>query len=83
MEARSEVLGHWAEQISTDWEQTRSWAQRIFSRERIGSVVLLGSTVAILVAILFSLYRAVQSNTIVGGSPYLSSLNLQLSIPGY
>lgn len=75
MGARTEALGHWVEQISTNREQIRAWVKRVFTGQRISTVALLSTTIAILAALLFSLYKAVQSNTIVGISPYLSSLN--------
>jgi len=83
MGARNEVLGHWAELISTDWEQIRSWPQGVFTGQWIAAVALLSSTIAVLAAVLFSLSKAVQGHAIVGATPYLSSLKWQLPIPGY
>jgi hypothetical protein len=83
MGAKSEVLGHWLEEISTDWEQIRSWAQSLLTRERIAGIALLASTVTLWAALLFYLYNAFQNYTIVEVSPYLSSLNWQMPVPGH
>ena len=83
MRATGQILRHWAEGVSADWEQIRSQAERILTKERVADIALLATTVAILAVVLFSLYKAVQNHTIVGISPYLSSANWQLSIPGY
>lgn len=83
MLATGQVLRHWAEGLSTDWEQIRSRAERMLTRERVLSIAVLFATVAVLTVILLSLHRAVQNNTITGISPYLSSANWQLSLAGY
>lgn len=83
MRANGQVLRHWAEGVSTDWEQIRSWAKRILTRKRVADIALLSTTVAILAVILFSLYKAIQNHTITGISPYLSYANWQPSVPGY
>jgi len=84
MRAASEVLGDWIEEITADWEQIRSWAERVFTKERIADIALLLFTLALWAVLLFYLYRALLNRTIVGISPYLSSsLDSQLSVPGY
>ena len=84
MGAASEVLGHWVEEIAADWERVRSWAERVFTKERVADTVLLLATLTLWAVILFYLYNASLNRTIVGISPYLSSsLNNQLSVPGY
>ena len=84
MGAASEVLGHWIEEITADWGRVRSWAERLFTRERVADTVLLLATLTLWAVLLFYLYNALLNRTIVGISPYLSSsLNSQLSVPGY
>jgi hypothetical protein len=83
MGARSEVLGHWVEEISTDWEQVKSWALSLLTRETVASIVLLASTVALWAVLLSHLYNAFQNYRILEASPYLSSLNWQLPAPGF
>ena len=83
MGAGSEVLGHWVEEISADWQQIKSWAQSLLTRERIASIALLASTVALWAVLLSSLYEAFQNYRILEASPYRSSLNWQLPTPGF
>ena len=61
MGSGSEALRYWAEQISTDWEQIGSWAQRVFTGHRVGAVVFLMSTITVLAAVLFFYARPVGS----------------------
>ena len=82
MGVRSEVLGHWIEEITADWEQIRSWAERVFTKESIADIALLLFTLTFWAVLVFYLYKALQNYTIVGISPYPSSLNSQPSVPG-
>jgi hypothetical protein len=66
-----------------DLEGVREWAKRVFTRDRMVVVALSGSTLAMLGAVFFALYGAMEANTIAVPSSYLSSLYGQLSVPGY
>ena len=83
MQAVGDVLRTVDQEIHLGWRHIRSWAEGVFTKERIANIALLSSIVAILAAVLFSLYRAVQSNTSVDISPYLSSLSWRPPVPGY
>ena len=49
-----------------DLESARAWAKRTFSRDRIADVVVSASTVTVLGTVFFTLYRAMETRTIVG-----------------
>ncbi len=66
-----------------DLESVKEWAKRSFTRERIVGIAVSGSTLTVLGVVFFALYGAMEANTIVAPSPYLASLDWQLSIPGY
>jgi len=83
MGARSELLGHWVEEISADWEQIKSWVLSLLTRERVASIALLLATVALWAVLVSYLYEAFQNYRILEASPYLSSLNWQLPAPGF
>ena len=77
------IRGHEMVFPRLDLEGVKEWAKRVFTEDRMVAVALSGSTMAVLGVVLFALYGAMEANTIVAPSPYLSSLNWQLSIPGY
>ncbi|MGW8180834.1 MAG: hypothetical protein ACWGQW_19050, partial [bacterium] len=66
-----------------DLAGVREWAKRVFTKERMVAFALSGSTVAVLAVVFFALCGAMEGNTIVAPSSYLSSLNWHLSLPGY
>jgi hypothetical protein len=49
-----------------DWETVKSWAKATFTKERITDVVVCASSVTVLGTVLFTLYRAMETRTIVG-----------------
>jgi len=83
MQAIGDVLRTVDQDIRLGWQHIRDWAERLLTSERRAEIALLLSTLTLWVVLLFYLYRAFQNRTIVSISPYLSSLNSQLSIPGY
>jgi hypothetical protein len=66
-----------------DLESVKEWTKKTLTKERIVGIAVCASTLTVLGVILFALYGAMQTNTIVGVSPCLSSLGWQLSVPGY
>ena len=66
-----------------DLQAVKAWAKRVFTKERIVGIAVSGSTLTVLGVVFFALYGAMEANTIVAPSPYLASLDWQLSIPGY
>ena len=66
-----------------DFQAVKEWAKRVFTKERIVTIAVSGSTLTALGVVFFALYGAMEANTIVAPSPYLASWNWQLSIPGY
>jgi hypothetical protein len=71
------------QEIHLGWQHIQSWTERVFTKERIADIVLLLFTLALWAVLLFYLHRAFENRTIVDISPYLSSLNSELSVPGY
>ena len=49
-----------------DLESVKGWAKRTFTKERIADVAMCASTVTVVGMVLFTLYRAMQNQTIVG-----------------
>ena len=64
MRANTEILRHWAEEISTDWEQLRSWSERAFTKEKIAEMSVLLSTLTLWAVLLFLLYKQVHNYTV-------------------
>jgi hypothetical protein len=83
MQVISDVLRTVDQEIQLGWQRSRDWADRVFTRERIADITMVVSTVTILAAVLFVLSRAVRHHTIERVSPYISSLDWQLGMPGY
>ena len=83
MQAIGDVLKTLDQEIQLGWQHIRDWAERLFAGDRTAEIVLLPSMLALCAVLLFYLYKALQSHTIVSISPYLSSLTGQLAVPGY
>jgi hypothetical protein len=77
------IRGHEIVFPRLDLEGVKERAKRLFTKDRMVVVALAGSTVAVLGAVFFALYGAMEANTIVAPSSYLASLNWQLPVPGY
>ena len=73
MQANSEVMRAEVGGLPVDWEETRCWAERVFTRENLVSVgIATGGLVAFLglVGLIeYSLYQAMQNWTISGVGP--------------
>lgn len=65
MRGHPEVARHWGEGISTDWEQLRSWSDRVFTREKTAEMGALLATLALWAVLLISLYRAAHNYTVL------------------
>jgi hypothetical protein len=83
MQSVGDVFRTVDQEIQLGWQHIRDWAERVFTRERNAEIALLASTLALWAVLLFYLYSALQNYTIADMSPYVSSLNGQLGIPGY
>ena len=77
------IRGHEIVFPRLDLEGVRGRAKRVFTKDRMVVLALSGSTLAVLGAVFFALYGAMEANTIAVPSSYLSSLHGQLSVPGY
>ena len=77
------IRGHAMVFPRLDLAGVKERAKRLFTKDRMVVFALSGATVAVLGAVFFALYGAIEANTIVAPSSYLSSLNWQLSVPGY
>lgn len=65
MRANTEVLRHWAEELSTLWEQLRSCPERAFTKEKIAEMSVLLSTLTLWAVLLFLLYKQVHNYTVL------------------
>jgi len=83
MQALGDVLRTVDHEIHLGWQHIQSWTERVFTKERIADIALLLFTLAVSAVLLFYLYRAFQNRTIVAISPCLSSLNSQITVPGF
>ena len=54
------------EAIHPDWDTVKEWTKRKFTKERIADGLVCASTVTVLGTVLFTLYRALGTRTIVG-----------------
>jgi hypothetical protein len=70
MQTGSETLGRWTEQIALDRERTLAWAKRTLTRDRLIDFALAVSTLSVTGLIVLSLYRAVESSTLVSALPF-------------
>jgi len=77
------IRGHEMVFPRLDLEGVKERAKRLFTKDRIVVLALSGSTLAVLGAVFFALYGAMEANTIVAPSSYLSSLNWQPSVPAF
>ena len=73
MQANSEVMRGEAQGLTVAWEETRCWAERLFTRERMASAGIaaggLGAFLGLVGLVEYSLYQALQSWTISGVGP--------------
>jgi hypothetical protein len=73
MQANSEVMGSEAQGITVAWEETRCWAERLFTSDRLVSAgVAVGGLIAFLglVGLVeYSLYQAFENWKISGFGP--------------
>jgi len=70
MQTGGESLGRWTGQIALDWERARAWAQRTLTRDRLICFALGVSTLSVTGLIVLSLYRAMESSTLVSTLPF-------------
>ena len=77
------VLRTLDQEIHLGWRHVRSWVGSTFTRERTTEIVFASFTLTLFALLLFDLYKAVHSFTIVSLSPSLSSMNWRLAVPGY
>jgi hypothetical protein len=73
MQANSEVMRGDAEGLTLAWEETRCWAGRLFTRERVASAGIAAGGFAVFLGLVglieYSLYQALQNWTISGVGP--------------
>jgi hypothetical protein len=60
------IRGHEMVTPQLDLDGVKEWAKATFTKERIADVVVTVSTVAVLGTVLSFLYKAMESQTIVG-----------------
>jgi hypothetical protein len=77
------LRGHEMVLPTLELDGVREWAKRVFTKDRMVAVALSGSTLAVLGAVLFALYGAMEANTVVAPSTYLASMNWQPSVPAF
>ena len=73
MQANSEVMRSEAQGLTVAWEETRCWAERLFTRERMASAGIaaggFGAFLGLVGLVEYSLYQAMQNWSISGVGP--------------
>lgn len=71
MRANSDVIRNEAQGLPLDWEETRCWAERVLSKDRMAQAGITAAGVAAFLALVglveYSLIQAVENWSISGG----------------
>ena len=65
MQTIGSVLNSVDHEIHLGWKHIRSWAKRVFTRERTTEIILLSLTLALCVLVLFCFHKGLQNFTIM------------------
>lgn len=70
MQANSDVIRGEVQEFPLDWEETRCWAGKAFSKERMESVGIFAGSLAAFLGLLglveYAMYQAVQNWSVSG-----------------